>query len=160
MKIDVRKTAVCVLALLIALTLVMIFGNSSKTQSESKDQSDQVGEVIRPVIDPNKNMTDDEFSFLVRKSGHFAEYALLGLECAILAFLIKLKPTVSGAIYSAGGCLLAADVDEYIQSLVGRGSMVSDVFIDLGGALAGIALGFAASALAVAIVKKIKNKKA
>ena len=88
MRADVKKRAVIVLSILIVLTLCFIFGNSLKGPAESLEQSNSVGDVIRPIIDPDENLTDEEFSFFVRKSGHFVEYAVLGIECAILAFVL------------------------------------------------------------------------
>lgn len=145
MKANVKKRAVIALAVIIALTLCFIFGNSLANREESLKQSNSVGEVIRPIVDPNENLTDEEYSFLVRKSAHFLEYAALGFECAILAFILCEKLTLSGVIYSAFGCLFAADIDEFIQSFTERGSKVSDVLLDFSGALTGISLGFALS---------------
>ena len=142
MKLCTKKVLVTVLAVLIVLTMCFIFGNSLKGPEESKQQSDAVGDIIRPIIDPEEKLSEEEFSFLVRKSGHFVEYAILGVECAALAFLLCGRLTLLGVVYSAFGCLLMADVDEFIQSFTGRGSKVADVFIDFGGAVTGIAFGF------------------
>lgn len=150
-----KRISIIVLSVLIVLTLCFIFGNSLKGPDASKEQSDSVGEVLRPIIDPDKSMPDDEYSFFVRKSGHFVEYALLGIECALLAFTVCGRPTLTGAVYSAGGSLFAANVDEFIQSFTGRGSRVADVLLDFGGAITGIALGFAA----VCAVRYIYRKK-
>ena len=138
-----KKVWVTILAVLIAVTLCVIFGNSLKGPDESKKQSDAVGDLLRPIIDPEEKLTEEEFSFLVRKSGHFVEYAILGAECAVLAFLLCGGLTPLVAICPAFGCLLMADVDEFIQSFTDRGSKVADVFIDFGGAVTGIAVGFA-----------------
>ena len=145
------------LILVIVLTLGFIFGNSLKGPVESKEQSDAVVEVVKPIIDPHGKMSDDESSLLVRKTGHFIEYMLLGVECALLAYYAKRRPTLAGAVCAAGGCLLSADIDEYIQSFTGRGSAVSDVLLDFLGAITGIAIGFA---VAYAVKRIAINKNA
>ena len=144
-KIDIAVYVALILG--IVLTLGFIFGNSLKGPAESMEQSNTVVEIIRPIIDPHGKMSDDEISHLVRKSGHFIEYMILGGECALLAYYVKRRLTLAGAVCAAGGCLLSADIDEYIQSFTGRGSMVSDVLLDFLGAVTGIAIGFAVSIL-------------
>ena len=143
MKPCTKKVWVSVLSVLIVITLCFIFGNSLKGPDESMKQSDAVGDVLRPIIDPDEKLTDEEFSFFVRKSGHFVEYAILGFESALLAFVLGGGLTLLGATCPAFGCLLMANVDEFIQSFTDRGSKVADVFIDFGGAVTGIVVGFA-----------------
>ena len=157
MRSDTKKRSVIIILALIALTLCFIFGNSLKGPEESKEQSDNVGEALRPIIDPNENLTEDEYSFLVRKSGHFVEYMILGVECSVLAFVLCEKLTLPGVLYSAFGCLFAADIDELIQSFTERGSKVSDVLLDFGGAVTGIAVGFALSYAVRYIYRKRKE---
>ena len=150
---------VCIaFALVIAVTLGIIFGNSIKGPEESKEQSDEVVEVVRPVIDPKEEMSESEISLLVRKTGHFVEYMALGIECACFAYYIYKKLNLTGAVCAALFCLLMADVDEFIQSFTGRGSAVADVLIDLGGAVVGITIGFAASYAVTRIVMSKKKK--
>lgn len=143
------------LILLIALTLCFIFGNSLRSREESAEDSGRIVELLKPIFDPDGDLTYDEFHKIVRKTAHFVEFAALGLECALLSFFVSKKLRLCGVLYSAGGCLLAADIDEYIQSFVGRGSMVSDVMLDFCGAIFGIAVGVAA----VYISMKIRDKK-
>ena len=159
MRADVKKRAVIVLSILIVLTICFIFGNSLKGPAESLEQSNSVGDVIRPIIDPDENLTDEEFSFFVRKSGHFVEYAVLGIECAILAFVLCGRLTLAGVLYPALGCLFTADIDEFIQSFTERGSMVADVLLDFGGAITGIAIGFAISYAVRYIYRRKKDKR-
>jgi len=155
MRFEVRRTACIAIALLIVLTLCFIFGNSLQSRDDSAEQSGRIVKLLKPILDPNDRLTYDEFHKIVRKTAHFVEYAALGFECALLAFFVNSKLRLCGALYSAGGCLLAADIDEYIQLLVDRGSAVADVLLDFCGAVCGIAAGFAA----VYIVLRIKNKK-
>ena len=155
-----RKTNILIYSafvLAIIVTLCFIFGNSMKGPVESKEQSDEVVETVRPIIDPNEKMTDSEISLLVRKSGHFIEYMILGIECAGLAYYIYKKINLTGAACSAFFCLLVADVDEFIQSFTDRGSSVSDVLLDLAGAVVGMTIGFL---LAYVLSRLINRKKA
>ena len=155
-----RKTNILiytVLILSIIITLCIIFGNSLKGPVESVEQSDAVVEVVRPIIDPNEQMSKDTISHLVRKSAHFVEYFVLGIECALLAYHTKRKFTVSGAICSAAFCLLMGNIDEFIQSFTDRGSSVSDSLLDLCGAIVGIAIGFCIAYAVKGTVKKIKS---
>ena len=137
------RIAFIVLVILMVATLCFIFGNSLKGPEASLEQSNKAGEILRPIIDPDKSMGEEEYSFLIRKSGHFLEYAALGFECALLVFLVCGRISLCGVSLAAGGCLLTADVDEFIQSFTERGSKVADVLLDFGGAVSGIALGFA-----------------
>jgi VanZ family protein len=74
--------------------------------------------------------------------GHIVEFALLGIELALLAFHLSSSFKLRDAIYAAFGGLLVANVDELIQTFTARGSAVSDVFIDLGGLVFGLAVGY------------------
>ena len=155
MKLEFRRAACITVTLLIVLTLCFIFGNSLLSRDDSAEQSGRIVKLLKPILDPNDRLTYDEFHKIVRKTAHFVEYAALGFECALLAFFVNSKLRSCGAIYSAGGCLLAADIDEYIQLLVDRGSAVSDVLLDFCGAVFGIAVSFTV----VYIILKIKDKK-
>lgn len=144
--------------LAIIITVGIIFGNSLKGPEESAEQSDDVVEIVRPVIDPNNKLTHEELSFIVRKSGHFVEYTVLGIECAAFAYYIFRKISHMGTATFALGCLFTANIDEYIQSFTDRGSKVADVLLDFAGVLFGMAVGYAISYLAVYVFRKIKNK--
>lgn len=159
MRADTKKWSLVILSVLIVLTLCVIFGNSLKGPEASNEQSDAIGDALRPIIDPDESLTDDEYSFLVRKSGHFVEYLCLGVECAVLAFNLCGKLILSGVSCSALGCLFAADVDEFIQSFTDRGSNVADVLLDFGGAITGIAIGFAAAYAVRYICRRKKDKR-
>ena len=148
-----------VMIALIILTLCFIFSNSMKIPEESMEDSNKLVELLRGLIDPNGKLTDDELSFIIRKTAHFVEYAALGFECILLAWAVDKSIRLHGVIYSAGGCLLAADIDEYIQSFNGRGSMVADVLLDFTGALTGIAAGCIVAVIAMNTIAKRQAKK-
>lgn len=150
-----------ILSLAILLTVGFIFSNSIKSPEESSKQSQEVVDTLRPIVDPNGQISDKDLTHKVRKSAHFLEFALLGFELSLLTFFAKKRFSVNALIYSASLSLLIATVDEYIQSLTNRGSSVTDVLIDLSGACTGILFGLAvafAIAIAAKAITKNKNK--
>ena len=149
-----KNIVILALSLVILLTVAFIFGNSLKGPEESSEQSGRVVKFLRPILDPYERLSVDEFSHIVRKSAHFLEYCLLGFELAVLGFYVTGRVTISGLTLSAFGCLLTADIDEFIQSFTGRGSAVADVLLDFSGGLTGIAMGIGTSCLAAYLLQK------
>ena len=78
-------------------------------------------------------------NYLIRKMAHFLEYALFGCLFA-LYFNGKKEKRLDVFVYSLLPVLIVAIFDEFFQSYVGRGSLVSDVMIDGAGGLFGIGL--------------------
>ena len=154
-----RAISCAACCLIILLTLAFIFNNSLATREESAEQSGQVVEVVKPIIDPNENMSYDEVSGFVRKGAHFVEFSALGLELAILFFIISSDFKLRDAIYSASLALLVANTDELIQVYSERGSLVTDVFLDLGGGLFGIAAGYVIALSVRAVYRRAKSRK-
>lgn len=146
--------------LIILLTVCFIFNNSVASKEESAEQSGEISESLKPVLDPNDKLTDSEFEHLVRKTAHFSEFALLGFEFALLAFHISEGFKLRDAIYSASASLLLADCDELLQNFTERGSLVTDVFIDFSGAICGITAGYIAALTVRAIYRRAVAKKA
>jgi len=147
-----------ILSLAILLTVGFIFSNSIKSPEESSKQSQEVVDTLRPIVDPNGQVSDKDLTHKVRKSAHFLEFALLGFELSLLTFFAKKRFSVNALIYSASSCLLVATLDEYIQHFTDRGSSVTDVMIDTLGSVTGIVLGLAI-AFTVALTARIISKK-
>ena len=155
-----KRTLICALyILLIALTLAFIFRNSAISQESSGAQSDKVVEVIRPIVDPDLSVKDWKMSLIIRKLGHIIEFALLGAEIALFAFHLSSSFKLRDAIYATFGGLLVANVDELIQIFTERGSAVSDVFIDLGGLVFGLAVGYGIAYCMRAIHRSARTKR-
>ena len=154
-----RAISCAACCLIILLTLAFIFNNSLANKEESAEQSGEVVEVVRPIIDPNENMSYDEISGIVRKGAHFVEFGALGLELALLFFILSSGFKLRDAIYSAGLALLVANTDELIQIYSERGSSVTDVFLDFGGGLFGIAAGYVIAISVRAVYRRIKSRK-
>ena len=141
------------LAVLIVLTIALIFIHSALSPEVSSKESEAVGGVVEEVIDkvaPNNPSLKEYVSKNIRKIAHFIEFALLGLEVTVFAYvgyrqkysLTEACDTVAcGKYYSVlkhifGTLifgLLIAFSDESMQILSNRGPSVKDIWIDLFG---------------------------
>ncbi len=121
--------------LLTATTLVLlfIFGQSMLPKSTSAGESGWLREkILNPIASWfGLGPLSDHF---VRKLAHVFEYT-------ILAVLLTLDFR-SRLIKSIGLGFTVAFLDESLQALTGRGSQLSDVWIDLIGVAIGTLLGF------------------
>ena len=96
--------------------------------------------------------------FLLRKAAHFSEYGLLGVEFSLL---LGLQYDKNGKNFQYGRNLLdfpligmlCAVTDETIQIFSGRGSLVSDVWIDT----AGFSTGFFLTVLLFLFINHCKK---
>lgn len=96
--------------------------------------------------------------FLLRKAAHFSEYGLLGVEFSLL---LGLQHDKNGKNLQCGRNLLdfpligmlCAVTDETIQIFSGRGSLVSDVWIDT----AGFSTGFFLTVLLFLFINHCKK---
>lgn len=118
---------------LTAVALAFIWGNSCLSGDSSSAVSGFAGQVLARLFGPRVL----EATVILRKVGHFTEFAGLGALLGWNARLYRLGRFAPPAL--AG--LLAAMADETIQRFVpGRASLVTDVWIDFCGILAGLAL--------------------
>lgn len=125
------------LAFIIA-TLAFIWSNSLKSIAVSSGESAKALEILRPYLEffvGKGNATDH----LVRKIAHFTEYFALGIELALFT-AVRRRVDVQGIANCLFAGLSAAVIDESLQILSGRGSLVSDVLLDFCGVSAGIAI--------------------
>ncbi|MBQ7801963.1 MAG: VanZ family protein [Oscillospiraceae bacterium] len=122
---------------LICLVLIFIWGNSLMNAEASSRISGWVGRLLGSILNLSAEETEGGHG-LLRKLAHFSEFALLGLLlCWRLGMAGKAGKELV-CLTMAGG-LAAACVDETIQIFVsGRSSSLIDVWIDTGGALAGM----------------------
>ncbi len=150
---------VALILILIALTATFIFDNSVQSGEESRENSDKIASWIRPILDPNNTMSDEDFNRLVRKTAHFIEFGVLGVGLGILAEYLRKRHNRKFVAMPLFVALAVAVTDEFIQSFAGRSSMISDVLIDFGGAVAGMIFAFLAFCLISVIMQSGKNKK-
>lgn len=122
----------CLLCLMACICF--IFANSLQGEEDSDRRSE---EVTTAFSDAGLVLDYD----LVRKTAHFLEYALLGFLalCCLRVMTPHLEKYVSWPLLLG---LAVALVDETIQLFVpGRSGMVADIWMDLGGVVAGVLLG-------------------
>lgn len=131
-------------ALLILVTVGFIWGNSLKTRDESAAQSTPVAESIQPVLDPHEKIEKPVFHDLVRKLAHVTEFFVLGLFVA--GFAVSLGTYLRKTFLSLPVLmvLFVAVMDEFIQHMTGRGSLVTDVMLDFAAALTALVLSWTA----------------
>ena len=136
------------LCVLLAATLCLIWGNSLLPGKESGQLSHGLTAWLRSVGIP----VGEHF---VRKTAHFCEFALLGMEC-ILLFSLRSSVKLQSVCNAAFASLLTALTDETIQLFTPeRGPGLTDVLLDFAGALTGIAL----CALAIRYYSRTKGRK-
>jgi VanZ family protein len=111
------------------LWCVFIFSNSLTPADESSKHSHSVLEVVNDIL----NLFGIEYLVLhhfIRKVAHFVEFFVLGILLSSSVFLWKL-PANNHLLNTAFTGLVIALTDETLQLFVyGRGSKVSDVWID------------------------------
>lgn len=153
----VQKMAGIILAACIVLTLVIIFGNSLKSQEESGNQSQKVVDIVKPILDSDNSIPEDIFELVIRKTGHVLEFMLLAIETMLLYIsLTKKLPSFSHIPSIILFIISSALADETVQIISERGSSTVDVWIDTFGGFLGIVFVFAIFNL-IKISKKSKQ---
>lgn len=145
-----RKHKQMACLILIPLTLAFIWGNSLLPGNVS-------GQISRGLMAWMKSV----LSFvgithhILRKMGHFSEFAAFGFLCAEL-FLLWGETGFHRLTTPVLAGLTAACVDETIQIFVdGRGSSLLDVWIDTAGVITGICILYALHCLITFKEKRI-----
>ena len=121
-----------ILLILIAITLCIIWGHSLEGPQTSSANSQAVLEnIVKPILGPlfgAEHITE----LFVRKMAHFAEFFVLGTECFLLLWVRqKIRLHWVGHLFGFG--FLVAALDETLQLFTGRGSSLSDVWLDFTG---------------------------
>lgn len=120
---------------LIGLWLAVIWGNSLLPGEESSQVSGWVGAVLEMLL-PFLDMEADSAMLILRKLGHFSEFAVLGALFSWLFGMLERKWWLSLLCSAAVAC-----ADETIQLFVsGRNGCLRDVLIDSAGALTAVLL--------------------
>lgn len=130
----------CLLFLGVLLWSLFIWSNSCRPAAESASQSLQVLSCFQPVFEVLHIPT--EFGhLLIRKAAHMSEFLVLGILWTA-ALLWRADRRIGSGMFTAGSfCLMTALVDESIQLVSpGRGSLVTDIWIDFAGACIGVLL--------------------
>lgn len=140
-----KKIFTVLLIVLTVFTIFFIFSNSMESIPESKEKSEGVLELLKPILEPvfgEENLTDH----LVRKMAHLVEFFLLGTELCGLCLLFN-RPMA----FSMLGGLIIALSDETIQLVYERGSQVQDVWLDFSAVIT--------AALLTLLLKKILTRR-
>ena len=125
-----------ILDILILLTLVFIWGNSMLSAPQSNELSISVVEKTEDILGisrPESHDESDSIIKIIRKSAHAIEFFVLGSLLALRMFNDRLMPAAAFVLSACVGVM-----DECIQIFSDRTQSVKDVFIDCGGAAAGI----------------------
>lgn len=152
-----QKPKTWLLFAMLIFQMIFIFVMSSFGPDSSNAQSGSIVQVISHFL-PKSNAYD--LVFLVRKTAHFIEYAILGLLFYLniknfTSISIRIDRPQQTSIFIPILAVLAsalyACTDEFHQLFVpGRSGQLFDVFVDTLGALTGILL--------VILILKIKSK--
>ncbi|ETP71170.1 putative integral membrane protein [Lachnospiraceae bacterium JC7] len=146
--------------ILTILWMIVIFVFSAQPADQSTETSLFIGQMVETVCVPGfVNLTSEEkramaenIDFLVRKTAHATEYAILGvLLCLSAEELLECSFTKRQRMAFLFGVCYAA-TDEFHQLFVpGRAGMLRDVILDSAGVLAGV--------MCVYVFKKITEKR-
>lgn len=146
---ETKKRSQTVLFIAMLLILSFIWGQSCASTAASAGESRFVTDsIIRPIIRAvlGEKAAQKITENLIRKVAHVAEYTVLGLVFGLL--LRERQPRFWPGLLLG---LAAAFLDETLQIFTGRGSMITDIWIDL----IGIAVG---GLIALLFRKTRKNK--
>lgn len=147
-----------IIPILLLSLMVAIFLLSAQPADDSSLTSSHFAEFFAHVLFHDYDSLSSEFqeqavsglTFIVRKTAHFSEYALLGF-----LWYLFLKNTRNGMLLSLALTFLYAVSDEFHQLFVaGRSGQLRDVMIDTTGGLFGICLAFVLLCIAHCILHK------
>lgn len=114
--------------------IVFIFCHSLQPGEVSTSESQWALDLLQRVFPFPLSM------YMVRKLGHFVEFAILGVLAGLL-FGGRCKRLPAGLLFAAMTGVITALCDETIQLFVaGRTGRIQDVWIDIAGAFTGAVL--------------------
>lgn len=127
---SIKKSKLIFWLLFIAVT-IFIFANSAKPAIESSEQSGFYSEILLKYFGAFFE-NESTAVVLVRKAAHFTEFFAQSFFLSAALFSPEYRKRIIYVLFTG---LLTACTDEFIQLFFdGRGSQVSDVFIDFSGA--------------------------
>lgn len=146
MKDFLKHHARLLISLLLIFQMLFIFTMSSFGSDSSNAQSGQIIQVLRQVFPSLSSHTSGPdasvLTFIVRKTAHFTEYAILGV--LFYFFYRQILPQKNGLrlfVLAILSSFLYACTDEIHQLFVpGRSGQFTDVLVDTLGAFCGCLL--------------------
>ena len=142
-----RQLLQWVLGVVIVLVMLMIFLFSAQSGDQSSNVSKKVLDAVigwfKPLMNwlTGRQMTYGQLVHIIRKLGHFGEYALLGLLLWMMGKVSRWKHPVKVALISAVAYAATDEIHQVFSA--NRGPSVNDVWIDGAGAMVGILLAVA-----------------
>jgi len=133
---------------LVLLWMAVIFWASAQGATASSSLSGSLIEKIAAIVNPNFNQMNpmeqaaivEQFQYIVRKTAHLSEYAVLGLLISLALDAYSIARSKKFCM-TLGISVLYAISDEIHQYFVpGRSAQFSDVAIDFCGAMLGVGL--------------------
>jgi len=111
-----------------------------KVENKTTNENSQVDKNTINIQQEKENKLDH----VIRKNAHAFLYMILAFLVSSIFFVFS-KRGKDAIVYILFICLFYAVTDEFHQSFIpGRGSLVSDVLVDFGGALIGLAFFYIA----------------
>ena len=132
------KWGIIILIVLLLGVTCFIWGMSLPSIPESRAESSKVIEFLKPLLEPivgEGNVTEK----IVRKTAHFIEFFAFGTIVTAFAAMLK-RIRLLHVVLCHFVSMAVAVIDETIQHYTGRGSQITDVWLDFFGAAAGIAV--------------------
>ncbi len=136
-KLNKRRLICCLV--LMAMALLVVWGNSLLPGNASAEVSSHFGKLIADWI-PSLSPTTPDGSHLLRKCAHFAEFFMLGnLLCWLVSAFTSHRLQIFTLAMTLG--VTVAAIDEGIQRFIpGRSGSWKDVLLDSTGVLTGAML--------------------
>ena len=140
MKDFLKRHAKLLISLLLIFQMLFIFTMSSFGSDSSNAQSSQIIQVLHQVFPSLSSRTSgldaSVLTFIVRKTAHFTEYAILGiLFCLFYRQTLPQKNGLQLFVLAILSSFLYACTDEIHQLFVpGRSGQFTDVLVDTLGA--------------------------
>ena len=125
---------------LLILQTAFIFGNSMVSAQDSGALSGGIMLLLRKILDPSGRLDPELLHYVIRKLAHFSEFFLLSCLYLLLCRQLSEAYRTRCTLLAPFAGLLTAVIDEFIQSFSGRGSLVSDVLIDICGVMTAVLL--------------------
>lgn len=133
MKENKEKIISIILIIITMFITAFIFINSLMDYNVSHNSSG----AITGIIMPDNAVNYEILETIIRKLAHLVEYAFLGM--AVMSLILNVRKQYKKTFYGFAFfyVLIAAVVDEYIQSFSDRSSSTGDILLDFSGAVIG-----------------------
>lgn len=143
-----RKKLIAIRIILIILTVAVmttIFLLSADNADESNAKSELFSDSLVYKILATFDLSEEQIQkvidvsvLIVRKTAHFAEYAVLGFLLASVCVSFYLKPSLTVPISFFTGTLYAISDEIHQYFVPGRSCQFSDMLLDSSGVICGI----------------------